>query len=94
MNGSVNFEKSEKIVLMDLLSHPAGYGVQMGGYLEIRPLESGDFAVCEYFNGEANKGMGDYNESLFESVEDAVDEFLRIRHQRKIDLDYEKTESC
>ncbi len=76
--------KDERQTLIDLISHPAGYGVQMNGYVEIRVLEcSNDIVVCEWFEGK------NYEEKNYENVEEAVDSFLEIRHRRKMGLDYE-----
>ena len=75
--------KDERQILIDLISHPAGYGVQMTGYIEIRVLEDGDIAVCEYFEND------DYEEKIYEDIEKAVDSFLETRHRRKMGLDYE-----
>jgi hypothetical protein len=75
----------ERKALIDLLSHPAGYGVQMAGTIEIRNLEDETIAV----SGEE---LG-YEETVHESVEEAVDKFLKIRHETEYGLDYDE-EAC
>ena len=80
----------ERQTLIDLLSHPAGYGVQMAGWVDIRVLESREFAVCEYFDERNTHMGGNYEEQIFTDVTDAVDEFLKIRHRLEMGLDYDE----
>ena len=83
LNTATNIEKQ---LLVNLLQHPGGYGVQMEGYAEIRVLEDRTFAVCEHFESDAT--CGDYEEKEYENVNEAVDSFLEIRHRRELGLDY------
>lgn len=75
---------NERQTLIDILTQPAGYGVQIAGYLDIRVLESGQIAVCEFFD------RGGFEESIFDDIEKAVNKFLEIRERRKLGLDYDK----
>lgn len=88
MDDSVSLEDiKERRTLIDLLSHPAGYGIQMAGLVDIRVLESRKIAVCEYFDNDTN--MSDYKEEIFDNTKDAVNKFLEIRYRRQLGLDFD-----
>jgi len=78
----------ERQALIDLLSHPAGYGVQMAGLIHIRNLEDRTIAVCEELYKDGEKAG--YEETIHECVEKAVDKFLNIRHRTEYGLDYDE----
>jgi hypothetical protein len=81
-------DNKERQALIDILSHPAGYGVQMAGLIQIRNLEDRTIAVYEEF---CEDGIQLWREDIYEDVEVAVDKFLEMRHRAELGLDYEES---
>ena len=64
--------------IIHILKSGTGCGVELFDILRLYPLEDGRFAV-----------VYDEEEQIFDSAEEATDEFLTIREDMKLGFDYE-----
>lgn len=71
--------------ILRLLTSPAGLGVDHWSILSVWPLWNGTFCV----QIEEERRKNEY-EAVFETAEEAVADFLRIRHERELGYDYEE----
>jgi tRNA threonylcarbamoyladenosine biosynthesis protein TsaE len=71
--------------LLQVLKTDAGLGCDFLGIVQVWQLENGSFCV------QVNEvpGQGEY-EAVFATAEDAVADFLRLRHERELGYDYER----
>jgi hypothetical protein len=68
-----------------VLTHPAGFGIELFADLWIDRLEDGRFRVARY--DVTLKTM--LSEELFNDVRDAVNYYLDLRDELKLGIDYE-----
>jgi hypothetical protein len=66
-----------------ILTHPAGFGIELFADLWIDPIEDGRFRVGRMRLGQL------VTEEIFEDVSDAVRFYLDLRDTLKLGLDYE-----
>jgi hypothetical protein len=67
-----------------VLTHPAGFGIELFADLWIDRLEDGRFRVARY-----NKAAQQTSEELFDDVRSAVGYYLDLRDDLKLGADYE-----
>jgi hypothetical protein len=67
-----------------VLTHPAGFGIELFADLWIDRLEDGRFRVARYDNH-----MKMTSEELFDDVRAAISYYLDLRDELKMGLDYE-----
>jgi len=67
-----------------VLTHPAGYGIELFADLWLDRLEDGRFRVSQH---DAKGTMT--SEELFDDVREAISFYLDLRDQRQLGLDYE-----
>ena len=73
---------TEKELLVAVITHPAGYDVDLFGTIFLRPLEDGRFAVGRY-NEEFTKVD---NEKVYDDPGRAAEVFIRYRRLRQLYL--------
>jgi hypothetical protein len=64
-----------------VLTHPAGFGIELFADLWIKHLEDGRFRVS------SSRGV---SEEIFDEVRDAIGYYLDLRDNLKLGLDYER----
>jgi len=90
----ITFEKKKKEdeinLLIDLLSHPAGFDVDLAGVLCIRPVDECSPPVRWEVDWETDLSKpGDYQHQEFEDLLSAAVFFVNKRHELEYGLDFE-----
>lgn len=67
-----------------VLTHPAGFGIELFTNLWIDRVEDGRFRVAEF-----DEHMKMTSEELFDDVREAIGYYLDLRDQRQLGFDYE-----
>ena len=75
----------ERLLIREIIGHPAGFAIELLGDLYIRLLEDGRFAV-----GRGLDGFGALDiEHTYDDLQRAVAVFVRYRHLLRLGADYE-----
>lgn len=82
-------EEQLMAALAVVLTHPAGFGVELNADLWIDRLEDGRFRVSR--NDLRKNQM--ISEELFDDVREAVNYYLDLRDQLQLGIDYEDEKS-
>ena len=69
-----------------VLTHPAGFGIELFATLWLDRVEDGRFRIAEY-----DKDHKMTSEELFDDVREAIGYYLDLRDQRQLGMDYEAT---
>lgn len=69
-----------------VLTHPAGFGIELFADLWIDRLEDGRFRVARYDTDMKTMTL----EELFDDVREAVSYYLDLRDELKLGFDYER----
>jgi hypothetical protein len=76
-----------KPIMVSLLETLIGFEIGLFDMLCMYQLEDGRFAV--YNQTDCYKSLSEADEYLFEKAPDAVDLFLKLRHDRQLGFDHE-----
>lgn len=75
---------TEKELLVELVTHPAGYEVDLFVKLSLRPLEDGRFAV-DYLDDDGIRRW----EEVFEDPGEAAEFLIKTRNEMQLGFDHE-----
>lgn len=92
----MNIDDEVKLII-SILSHPAGYDIDLDGTLCIRPIyehsppQEWEVDWEEYINDPAAGGWigSTIHHKTFTDIEEAAKFFVFLRHQRELGLDFE-----
>lgn len=73
--------------VIQVITHPAGYDLDLFGYFCIRPTDQKVWCVSYDHPGEYCW------EKCFNTAEEAASYFVKIRHDEQIGIDFEGTKS-
>lgn len=72
-------------LIESIITHPAGYDVDLFGYLYARPTDQGVWCA-----GTNREGSESAEERCFDTAREAAEHVVRLRHSLQFGLDYEK----
>jgi hypothetical protein len=89
-NASIERAHAEQLMaaFAVVLTHPAGFGIELLADLWIDRLEDGRFRVARY-----SSDMKMTSEELFDDVHSAVAYYLDLRDELRLGIDYEGTKT-
>jgi hypothetical protein len=90
-NASIERAHAEQLMaaFAVVLTHPAGFGIELFVDLWIDRLEDGRFRVARY----TDDGQKLTSEELFDDVRSATDYYLDLRDELRLGIDYESTKT-
>lgn len=76
-------------IIIALLRKNIGFAVEIYGVLSVGTMEDGRYSIFD--QRDFDKNLEDGDELIFKDVKNAVDCFLRIRDERQLGFDFERS---